>query len=123
MSSFDAGSTHRRPRQLRLGADVSVDLLIALSNRGLGVVCDLVSHTASARRSALLTPAEVWMAWQDLCEGADRRLNPLDEEFLERLQENRLVRRITLATAVAGLFLIAAIYAIPRRRADLARGP
>lgn len=69
-----------------------------------------------------LAPAEVWIVWQDLRQGTDRRLDPMEEAFLEWRQENRLGRRITLATAAAGLFLIATIYAIPRQRADLARG-
>lgn len=117
MSHLTPAGPHRRPKSTSAwGRRERWILLSALfSTVAWGLFATSCLTRPRLGDPTLLTPAEVWIVWQDLCQGADRRLNPPDEEFLERLQANGLWQRITLATAILSLLFMAAIYAIPRR--------
>jgi len=60
-----------------------------------------------------LRPIHVWSLWQDLRRGPDRNLSIVEQRYLEMLGIHRVWQIALLATAAAGVILMAVAYAIP----------
>lgn len=62
-----------------------------------------------------LSPPQTWALWQELRRGPDRRLSPGQQQFLQRLQDNRFRLRLMFVLAGIGTVVMLAALCVPKQ--------